>query len=266
MLPSLDFQTKEPGWVHPNLRPEFLSLRIRTAKARVAVVLHVFYPELWPEMRDALKNITESFDLFVTLVVDVGHVKQQITSDYPDAVVIEVDNHGRDVLPFILLLKTNVLFQYELLCKVHTKRSSWHKDGDAWRRDLVAGVLGSPTIVEAIIDRFRSDRDLGIVVADGHIYSGLELWVGNRSHLRRFFENFAMDEREFTKSFAGGSIFWTRPSILRAVAQMAMSFDDFEPEPLGADGGFAHAIERLHSLICYDSGMYIAETSTILRT
>lgn len=264
MRPSLDFQRNKPGWVHPNLRPEFASLRMFKAKARIAVVLHVFYPELWPEMRDALSNISEPFDLFVTLVVNVRDVKSHITADYPDAVVIEVDNHGRDLLPFFLLLKTKALFQYDLLCKLHTKRSFWHEDGDAWRRNLLAGVLGSPETVQAIVDRFRNDHNLGIVVADGHIYSGLELWVGNRKHLGKLFKNFFMDESEFTKPFAGGSIFWTRPSILRAIAQLPMTFDDFELEPLDADGNFAHAVERLHSLMCYDAGMYIAETKTIL--
>jgi lipopolysaccharide biosynthesis protein len=63
-----------------------------------------------------------------------------------------------------------------------------------------------------------------------------------------------MDEREFDKAFAGGSVFWIRPSILDPVCQVPLKFDDFELEPLGQDGALAHAVERLISLLCYDAG------------
>jgi lipopolysaccharide biosynthesis protein len=112
---------------------------------------------------------------------------------------------------------------------------------------------------------FSADPDLGMVVADGHLYSGRELWEGNRKHLTRLFSYLGMDETEFGKDFAGGSIFWIRPAFLRLISDLPFRFEDFEPEPLGNDGCLVHAIERLISLACYETGMTIKETSTILR-
>ena len=228
------------------------------------MVVHVFYPDLWPEIWAALSNITEPFDLFVSLVTgNTDFLATEIRKNCPGVHILFVDNHGRDILPLMLILQTRVLFKYELICKLHTKRSTWHENGDAWRRELIAGILGSQEVVRSILHAFRSDVNLGIVVAEGQLYAGRELWVGNRKHLMRLFSHFGMDDSEFDKAFAGGSVFWIRPSLLRAIYNLSLGFDDFEPEPLGADGGLAHAIERLISLICYDAGMNIKETGTI---
>jgi lipopolysaccharide biosynthesis protein len=266
MRPSIFFRRQNADWIHPVLRPEFLNLRNWRCESRIAIVMHVFYPELWPEMEQALNAMTEAFDLFVTLVGTSERLRADILAKYPRALVLTVDNHGRDILPFLFLLQSRILFQYELLCKLHTKRSFWHEDGDTWRRNLIAGVLGGSHVVRSLLQAFRTDVDLGMVVADGHVYKGHEVWVGNRMHLSRIFPAFGMDEGEFNKAFAGGSVFWIRPSILSAMSQMPIKFDDFELEPLGQDGTLAHALERLISLLCYDAGMRIEETHGVMAT
>lgn len=247
-------------------RPGPPVLRNSRPRGRIAVVSHVYYPELWPELSDAIAKVEEPFDLFVTLVAGFAdELAPTITEAWPFAHVQIVENHGRDIVPFLSIVRTGALFKYELVCKLHTKRSQWHEDGDAWRKELIGGVLGSPELVRSILDAFRSDHDLGMVVADGHLYAARELWEGNRKHLKQLFVHFDMDETEFDKAFAGGSIFWIRPAVLRLISDLPFRFDDFEPEPLGKDGCLVHAIERLISLVCYESGMTIVETSEILR-
>jgi lipopolysaccharide biosynthesis protein len=162
------------------------------------------------------------------------------------------------------MARTGILFRYEFVCKLHTKRSPWHEDGDTWRQKLIKGVLGNRDAVRCILHTFRMDPDLGLVVGDGQMFSGRVLWTGNEKHLLRLFQQFGMDEREFDKSFAGGSIFWIRSCLLRTLSDLPLAFDDFEPEPIGSDGSLAHAVERLISLICYESGMVIRETSAVL--
>jgi Rhamnan synthesis protein F/Methyltransferase domain len=244
--------------------PEFVALRKSKPRGFIAVVVHIYHVDIWPEISDAIRNIEEPFDLFITLVLgSADSLAEDIRSAWPFSHVIVVDNRGRDVLPFVSLLQTGVLFRYELMCKVHTKRSLWHEDGNTWRRQLVGGILGSRSQVRSILRSFRADPDLGLVVADGHLYSGRFLWAQNKVHLARLFAHFGMDEREFDRSFAGGNMFWVRPSLLRAICGLALRVEDFEPEPLGQDGCLAHALERLFSLLCYEAGMSIKETSAL---
>ena len=103
-----------------------------------------------------------------------------------------------------------------------------------------------------------------MIVADGHLYSGRFLWEGNRKHLTQLFIHFDMDESEFDKSFAGGSMFWTRPAPLRLVSDLPFRSGRIRARTLGNDGCLVHAIERLFSLACYEAGMTVEETSAIL--
>lgn len=251
-------------WLSPRRQSQFLALRNAPVNSGIAVVAHVYYRDLWPELSTAISNLDEPFDLFVTLTSpnaeDLGN---QILLQWPRAHVLIVDNHGRDILPFLSLLRTNVLFRYELICKVHTKRSHWHQNGEAWRKDLINGVLGSSTIAREIQAAFEQHSNLGMVVADGHVYTGRELWEGNRRHLTRLLPYLGMDERQFSKSFAGGSMFWARPAFLRLISNLPFRLDDFEVEPIGNDGAMVHAIERLISLACFEAGLTIKEAGQI---
>ena len=34
--------------------------------SRTAIIVHVFYPGLWPELRACIRNVSEPHDVFVT--------------------------------------------------------------------------------------------------------------------------------------------------------------------------------------------------------
>jgi lipopolysaccharide biosynthesis protein len=265
VAPSERLRILDPIWVELSSRREFRSLGEIEPRGRLAVVAHLYYPDLWDEISAAIANIEEPFDLFITLVAGAADgLAGAIRQRWPFAHVLTVENHGRDILPFLAILQSGVLFRYELTCKLHTKRSHWHGQGDAWRRNLIGGVLANPRAVRRILAAFRTMPDLGMVVANGEVYSGRELWVGNEKHLLPLLQAWGLDRSAFDSSFAGGSIFWIRSAVLQAVRELRLGFDDFEPEPIGKDGSMAHAVERLISLACYDAGMTIKETGAIL--
>jgi len=161
------------------------ALRGLEPRGRIAVVLHLFYPELWEEMREAIARISEPFDLLVTLVKGSSdHMGPLITESFEHACIVNFENRGRDIGPFMALVRSGVLFRYELICKVHAKRSNHREDGDAWRRALIDGVLGSPTRVKQIVARFRADADLGMVLADRNTYEGPDRWAGTEQKAR----------------------------------------------------------------------------------
>jgi len=150
-----------------------------------------------------------------------------------------------------------------LICKLHTKRSPHRADGDAWRRALIAGVLGSPELVDGIVASFDSDRDLGMVIAEGHIYGGPGYWQSNEARLAPLLSRLGISSDVKHRRFPGGSIFWIRPLLLRPLADLKLTLADFEPEPSSLDGGLGHAVERIFGLLCEEEGMHFVEQTRL---
>jgi lipopolysaccharide biosynthesis protein/GT2 family glycosyltransferase len=245
---------------------DFSALRGLEPRGRIAVVLHLFYPELWEEMREAIARISEPFDLFVSLVKGFSdHMRPLISKSFHHAYVVDYENRGRDIGPFMALVQSGALFQYELICKVHAKRSDHREDGDAWRRALIDGVLGSSPRVQQIVARFRADADLGIVVAEGNVYDGPDRWAGTEQKLAALLPRLGISPEVEHRSFPGGSIFWIRPFLLRTVASLNLASEDFEPEPAPIDGTLFHAIERIFGLVCEHAGMRVMEHGQLTR-
>ena len=255
--------------------PDLFELRALKPRGRIAVVLHLYYSECWEEMRQAIERIPEPFDLFVSLTKGASdHMRDQIKQAVPNAWVFDFENRGRDIGPFLVFLRSGVLFRYELVCKLHTKLSphiqesdGWdYPDGNTWRRALIGGVLGNAREIEQVVSSFHSDPDLGMVVADGNIYHGREHWTSNRKALAELLPRIGISPNVEDRSFPGGSIFWVRPFLLRTLAGLGLSLEDFEPEPLQIDGSLAHAVERVFGLICEDAGMRVVECSRLTKT
>jgi lipopolysaccharide biosynthesis protein len=252
----------------PEVRvPDLLEMRNVVPRGRVAVVLHLYYPDLWEEMRTALGNIPEPFDLFVTLVDGASHLlRETILNEFPLAHVIVFRNHGRDLFPFVMLVNSGVLFRYELVCKIHGKRSLHFDGGESWRRDLINGVLGSVDLVERIIHAFESNPDIGIVVGDRQIHSGHDRWTRNKERVGQLLARIGPRGSIEEKSFPAGSVFWIRPFLLRTIGALNLRAEDFEPEPIRIDGATVHAVERIFGLICYEAGMQATESGRLPLT
>jgi len=247
--------------------PGLFGCQTMKQNGRIAVVLHLYYADLWPEIERAISSISEPFDLFVTVTSRDVEVEKKIHDAFPRAQVLHFENRGRDVLPFVALVNLGILFRYELVCKLHTKRSLHLADGDRWRRILVDGILGRQDLVNRIGQAFDRDPDLGIVVADGQIFGWHQShWAGNLERIFALGAKIGIDGIPDGARFAGGSVYWVRPFLLRQLAALMMDSEDFEPEPLPPDGTTPHAVERLLGLICHDAGMRIVESGKLSDT
>jgi len=72
------------------------------ARAPFAVILHLHYPDLWPEIRESLARLGPH-DLYVS--VTDPHAVALVQADRPEAFVEWVENRGRDIRPFLSLLR-----------------------------------------------------------------------------------------------------------------------------------------------------------------
>jgi lipopolysaccharide biosynthesis protein len=231
--------------------------------AKLAVVMHVFYPELLDEMVQGLSSFDEPVDLFITLTEDQSdHLEEEVRRRFPDAFVFVFPNHGRDIAPFVQLLNTGVFDRYELVCKLHSKRSLHRVDGTKWRQHLIASLIGWPERTAANVELMRADPNIGLLCPANAI-TGAMHWGSCRQRTVILGWRAEIDVDEMSLAFPAGSMFWFRPFALRMLRAMELKNADFELEKNQLDGTTAHAVERLFGLVCESAGMRLLETADL---
>lgn len=226
-------------------------------EARIAVALHLYYPQLWESIKAHLRNISEPFDLHITFPRFMFHpVFLDILSEYPRANLVPTDNHGRDILPFLREYLGGTFDRYDYVCKIHTKRSPHRTDGSAWRTELYDSLLGSPLSVAKIIDHFDQHGNVGLIGTESHLHGASSdcFWSANVAWISRLAPRLQPLPSTTTWRFLAGSMFWFRPKALAAMRMMAVREEDFEQELGQYDGTLAHAVERLFLVLVETSG------------
>lgn len=235
-----------------------------TPTARVCVILHVYYAEVLSEILEHLACIPVPFDLVVTnasnaaIAIDTTGLGQAKTVR-----ILGVDNHGRDILPLVQVVNAGLVDGYQLVLKVHTKKSQWRAahelggTGAEWRNGLLSSLLGSTDNVTAILNGFAASPNLGIVTADGSVL-GTEFWGDNQDVTAALLRRLELDRPESIR-FAAGSMYWVRGFVLQGLRALNLSATDFEPEAGQVNATTAHAVERLIGIVAEEAGLAIVE-------
>jgi GT2 family glycosyltransferase/SAM-dependent methyltransferase len=234
-----------------------------------AVLLHLHYPDLWPEFDALLKALPSACDVYVTLTTGHEDALEQIVLDQPHAVVVRHPNRGRDIAPRLALLRMARARNYDQLLLLHGKKSPHlrnveqvnipflqHKDGDRWRRDLLDELRDSaPRAIAA----FAAQPRLGLVGPCG-------FWLNLRGdpNLQRVATlalrmGIAVDLGRH--GYFAGSMFWCRPQALDPLLALNLQLNDFEDESGQTDGTLAHAVERLFALSAERAGYEVQDTT-----
>lgn len=237
-----------------------------TTPAAIAVVLHCHYPELLDELLAALQAVPEPFDLYVTNSSGEAIPGARLrAAGAAHAEVLTVENHGRDIWPLVQVVNAGILDPYDVVLKVHTKRSEWREahgelggSGAEWRDELVRALLESPAQVAAILEAMRRDRSIGIVTADGSV-AGPEHWGSNLDLVLGLLERLSMPLEPDALRFPAGSMYWIRGFLLQALRAFRIDRDDFEPEDGQIDGTAAHAIERIIGIGAREAGLAVLD-------
>lgn len=238
--------------------------------ARIGVVMHAFYAELVPELIDGLRSMPVDFDLIVTNASGTDLDLDLTGLDHlRNSVVLPIENHGRDIWPLVAVVNAGLLDPYEIVLKVHTKKSPWREEhaelsgtGDEWKDSFHRQLLGERTNVERILTAFRTDQGLGMLTADGNVL-GPQFWGGNELTVRALLRRLELDMASDDLIFAAGSMYWTRAFVLQGLRALDLRVGDFEPEIGHIDGTTAHAIERLLGVVSVEAGLRVLGRSAI---
>lgn len=215
-----------------------------------AVVVHAFYADLVDELSDNLKNLGTDYDLYITAPENQPQLLSKLSKTFPNAVIIPFINRGRDILPFLEILKKIIPLNYEYLVKVHTKKSVHMAHGNNWRQDLYEKLIGSPDLVKTVKQAFKDNPKLGIIGPEGHVVESRFYMGGNSTILKGLMQRFGypgeVPERFF---FSASTMFWCRPDVFKPFLDVMIEASEFDEEPIPADFTLAHGLERFFGLI-----------------
>lgn len=225
---------------------------------RLAVVVHIFYPELADEIYSFIKNIVEPFDLIITTPHE-GAVSELIDIFAPLASSVAValsENRGRDVGPFLAVHRSGMLERYDAVLKLHSKKSTYSDSGQQWQQSLFRQLCGNSQTVRRSVALLR-DGKTGMVGPHDYYLTHPHYWGANRPTVHKLLQSLIetpVQEEDVPLRFFAGTMFWFAPKALAALHDIPENLLNFEPENGKQDGTLAHALERLFGILPQLSG------------
>jgi len=232
---------------------------LRRKGVRIAVVVHIFYPDLAREIYGFLRNIIEPFDLIITTPhkMEIAELIDLFTPLASGVVVALSENRGRDVGPFIAVHRKRILEGYDAVLKLHSKKSKYTQGGTHWRRHQYHHLCGNSQIVRNSIALLRSGH-AGMIGVHDCYFSHPMYWGGkNRPRVHRLLQSSGtqtFQEKDVPLGFFAGTMFWYVPDALKQLHEIPDSMLQFEPENAQMDGTLAHALERLFGVLPRQAG------------
>jgi lipopolysaccharide biosynthesis protein len=226
---------------------------------RVGIFAHIWYADLAPEFAEVFSHIPGPYDLHISTsfrytkqIQDAMSAKQiHIATMHP------TPNIGRDIFPFICILGPSMK-EYDVACFVHSKKSLHVPPsfGIAWRQYLLRNLLGTPETISTILEKFSTDKELGILYPDPfppiipHIGWAYDYTIANS--LARKMGFFVRED--ITPEYSPGTMFWYRPQALATLWDLGLKERDFVDATISKqDKTIAQAIERLLTYIVFSS-------------
>jgi glycosyltransferase involved in cell wall biosynthesis len=226
------------------------------ASLRVALHLHLFYPELANDFFGRLATLACPIDLFITTTDQARQAElESVFSAYAHGRVtyFQVPNRGRNIGPLLTLLEAPLAAgDYDVVGHLHGKRSLAVDAamGDRWRTYLLDTLLAST--FSSLLGLFADDDKLGLVFAEDRHAAG---WNDNyeiaRGLARRVQPPLELPAYPY---FPLGTMFWARRAALAPLWRMELRTEDLPPEPLPYDGTVLHALERILPACCEAAG------------
>jgi lipopolysaccharide biosynthesis protein len=214
--------------------------------------------DLWPEFEALLEAIDRPFHLILTLTRPDTALAARVQTRFPGAEIIVYDNRGRDVGPFIQLLREGRLEPFDLICKLHGKKSGSSGPrmvlGEIWRQASAFDLIGSRDMVDRIIAKFEHSPDTQMIGSRRfrlpNEWKGDEAaWGRNRAMILNLLETMGMPSSSRLDFFAG-TMFWVRRSALEPLIRLDLPLAVFPEEASQQDGTLQHALERVLGMIC----------------
>ncbi len=220
----------------------------------VAFVVHLFYDSYVDHFLDRLANIDlAQFDVFISTTAEImeahgARIADQLGDHLKE--IYPIENRGRNFQPLFVRFGDR-LGDYDAICHVHSKESRYSgRRQTEWADYLIAATLGVGKVTRRHVDMIASGQCDVIAPAPFRI---LPPWachsLSNRHHLGEMCRKLGIEPAEGFMTYPVGGMFWMGRRIVRAIATLGLTSEDFPPEPSQPDGEVHHALERLIGVV-----------------
>jgi lipopolysaccharide biosynthesis glycosyltransferase len=226
--------------------------------SKKAVFIHLFYQDLWPEIKNKLRSIPFEYDLYVSICSDhIDEISNDIKTFNNTSTIVRVENRGADYGGFFELLNKSFDMnkEYDWVLKIHGKKSLLinPRSGENWRKAAISALI--PNNFDHINKAFN-DRSTGMIGPKKYLMSASSWDKRARKNVNGenidYFRN-RYDVTDNILYFFAGSMFWVKYSILKSTFNNdRINQYDFD-EGHATDGTKAHAMERFLANIVRDS-------------
>ncbi len=224
-------------------------------KQKIAICLHIFYPDFVEKFATSLSKFSMQVDVFVTAASDeiAAHVKQRFAdiSTINNIKVARAKNRGRNFGPFLVEFSQELL-EYDLMCHLHSKKSLYSgREQTQWFDYVHEYLLNDRHVTSCLLRLFDEHEDLGIYYPTSFwmMPSWVNHWTCNKPHGKFFAEEWGIDLGPSFINYPASGMFWARPKAIKQLLNKSYHYDDFPEEPLPNDGSFLHALERSIGLL-----------------
>ena len=255
--PKLDalFELAEPENLHESERQKAL-WQIQTLPGKLAIAVHIYYPEIWPEIAQRLKTLRHPFILDITTPPEqAASVESAVKHDFPAANIHIVPNRGMDILPFLSLVPHWQQEGVIVVCKLHTKKGDGGESAMHWRRHLLDTLIGHPDTPAQIVRAFVDHASLSLVGPAIFYLSAQRLMYENGPNLQQISQKLGrgpLPQNDW--GFFAGTMFWARPDALAPLAQLVANKFQVGSGDYAKDGRYEHALERAFGLMTHCPG------------
>lgn len=255
--------------------------KLDNSNKTVAVLLHMYYIDLWDEFKFKLDKLKIKHHIFVNLVKgsyddDVLNEFKSKLEEIDNVTVLISENVGLDIGGTLFLLQyiyDNKL-EFDYILKIHTKKSihsgrdkkranEWQKSGQEWRNQLTKPIIGDSETMDKILSLFGSSKEIGIIGSKMNILSSKHMYaLRNIKYIQEYMKRFDINYPVQELQFVAGTMFWVRFDLFKKY------FTKIEPKEILVEleeGAFTdatgekrtHALERIFGLMSLGSGMNI---------
>lgn len=226
---------------------------LKNKKPNVLVHMHIYYTEQLKYMLKKLKNINScNWDLYVTLIKNDVNIINKIKDIKPDAKILIVENRGYDIWPFIQVLNSVNLNDYDFILKFHTKKYRKKKDyygkGYSWRNYLINALLKNKKTFRQNLITMLENPEIGLI---GSGVTLAKMGIKEDDDTILFEKLCKKYNLPVSKgNFIAGTMFLVRAKCYEAIKNMKLTAEDFpEEQKTSSRKSTAHTMERLLSRI-----------------
>lgn len=222
-------------------------------KPKVLVHFHLYYHNQLNFMLKKLANICNcDWDLFVTACEINKNIIQKIKAFKADARILQVENKGYDIWPFIQVLNKVNLDDYDFILKTHTKNYRRNFEyfgfGYSWRNFLINGILKNKKLFAKNLKLMSENPSIGMITSEAVLVP-----MGNKdSEDNSLFKtvcqkyNLQIDRG----NFVAGTMFIAKADCFNVIKNMHLTEEDFcHKQITSGKQTVAHVLERLLSRV-----------------